>query len=347
LGLKRVLVTGASGFIGQHLIHRLLQEGCSVRALVRSGTSRWSWHQGVEIACGDVQDSVAMRSAVVGCDTVFHLAGKVHALSDILAQESVYYSVNIEGTRNVLEGAMFGGAKRFIFFSSTKAMGEETPVRIDEGSDPNPLTAYGRSKLAAEHLVFDYGKRSSLHTVCLRLPLVYGVGNKGNPLRMIAAIDRGIFPPLPDVGNRRSMIHVSNVVDAALLAAIHPAANGQCYIVTDKTHYSTRELYEAICKALGRRVPRSYLPIGVLKALGYLGDAVGYMRGRRFFFDSTALEKLMGSAWYSSDKIARELGYRPSITFQDALPELIAWYRKAQTQVSQGNKEIDSRTCFR
>ena len=147
---------------------------------------------------------------------------------------------------------------------------------------------------------------------------------------MIAAIDRGFFPSLPPVQNRRSMVHVMNVVEAALLAATSRAANGQCYIVTDSRTYSTRELYEMICRGLGKRIPQWYIPIGILRVLGRVGDAIGRVSGRRFVFDSDALEKLTGSAWYSSEKISRELGYRPTITLEDAMPELIAWYRKGK-----------------
>jgi nucleoside-diphosphate-sugar epimerase len=126
------------------------------------------------------------------------------------------------------------------------------------------------------------------------------------------------------------MVHATNVVEAALLAATCPAANGQCYIVTDGRPYSTRELYEMICHGLGRRTPQWSIPIGILRVLGYMGDAASRIRRRRFVFDSDALEKLIGSAWYSSDKLSRELGYRPTTTFPEALPELIAWYRKGQ-----------------
>ena len=147
---------------------------------------------------------------------------------------------------------------------------------------------------------------------------------------MISAIDRGIFPPLSEVGNCRSMVHVSNVVEGAILAATNPVANGQCYIVTDSRPYSTRELYEMICRGLGKRVSRWHVRLEALRILGRVGDFIGRVRGRRFLFDSDALNKLIGSARYSSEKISRELGYHPSITFEEALPELIAWYRKKQ-----------------
>ena len=126
-------------------------------------------------------------------------------------------------------------------------------------------------------------------------------------------------------------MHVSNVVQAAVLAATSPAANGKCYLVTDAKAYSTRELYAMICRALGKKVPRWHVPLGVLRILGWVGDGIGTVRGRRWAFDSEALEKLIGSAWYSSESITQELGYRPTTTFEEALPALITWYRSSQT----------------
>jgi nucleoside-diphosphate-sugar epimerase len=208
-------------------------------------------------------------------------------------------------------------------------MGEGETGCLDESYAGKPETAYGRTKLAGEELVLDYGKRVGIHVVCLRLPLVYGPGNKGNLFRMISGIDRGFFPPLPEVENRRSMVHVSNVVDAALLAATSNAANDQRYIVTDEKAYSTNELYRMICQGLGKSLPRWRIPRIALGTLGRVGDVIGRVRGRRFVFDSDALNKLTGSAWYSAEKISRELGYHPSVTFQDSLPELIDWYRRS------------------
>ena len=324
------LVTGAGGFIGRHLVARLLHDGHAVRALVREAGPSGDWPAGVEIAAGDVRDPQAMKTAAAGCEAVFHLAGKAHALTEVRGDEDVYRAVNTEGTRHVLEGAVAGGARRFVLFSSVKAMGEGGARCLDESFDGPPETPYGRSKLEAERLVFDIGRRAGLHVSCLRLPLVYGPGNKGNLFKMMAAIDHGTFPPLPELGNRRSMVHVVDVVRAALLAADQPAANGRCYIVTDGRGYSTRELYELICRALGKPIPAWHVPLWTLMVLGRAGDAIGRVRGKRFVFDSDALEKLAGSAWYSSERISRELGYRPGVTFPEALPELIAWYRKGQ-----------------
>lgn len=325
--MKRVLVSGATGFVGRHVVDRLLKDGVAVRVLSRSGSARLHWGRAVDGVEGDVRDLRAMRIAAADCDAVFHLASRVHRLSEVRDEEQDHWSVNVEGTRNVLEGALAGGCRQFIFFSTVKVMGEETAECLDESSAPHPVGAYGRTKLEAERLVLDYGKRVGLHAVCLRLPLVYGCGTKGNLFRMISAIDHGRFPPLKEVNNRRSLVHVSNVVEAAMLAASVPAAAGQCYIVTDARPYSTRELYERIVLGLGKAIPKWCVPMWSLRTLGLLGDAVCALTGTRFLFDSDALRKLTGSAQYSSTKIARELGYQPTIDFERALPELIAWYR--------------------
>jgi len=329
--MKRVLVTGAAGFIGRHLVERLLREGSAVRALVHSDPSSCNLGKNAEILKGDILDSQLMKSVTDSCDTVFHLAGKVHNLSEFEQDETMYHKIIVEGTRNVLEGSCANGVRHFVYFSSVKAMGEGAIRCLNESSECSPTTPYGRTKLMAERMVLDYGKYTGTYVGCLRLPLVYGPGNKGNLFEMISAIDRGLFPPIADLRNKRSLVHVSNVVEAAILAAKNPVANGQCYIVTDERAYSTREIYEMICKALGRQVPHWRIPLGILKTLGWVGDATGRIRGRRFVFDSDVLDKLTGSAWYSSEKISRELGYHSSISFEGALPEMIAWYRNGES----------------
>jgi UDP-glucose 4-epimerase len=322
------LVTGASGFIGAVLVCRLMADGRFVRSLVRRDPGRRM--PGNEVLRADLAAGPLSPEALKGIGTVFHLAGRTHALSEVDVDEAEYRRINVDGTRHLLAACREAGIGRFVFFSSVKAAGEGGSECLDESMEPRPTTAYGRTKLEAEHLVIDHATRFGVHAVCLRLPMVYGPGNKGNIHRMIDWVARGHFPPLPEVGNRRSIVHVDNAVEAACLAAVHPAASGQTYIVADGRPYSSRELYEIICKGLGKAIPGWSVPLPVLRGLARAGDVIGRMRGRRFFFDSDALEKLIGSAWYSSEKISRELKYRPSVTFEEALPELILWHRKGR-----------------
>ncbi|HBA67627.1 MAG TPA: NAD-dependent dehydratase, partial [Methylococcaceae bacterium] len=139
------------------------------------------------------------------------------------------------------------------------------------------------------------------------------------------AIRKGVFPPIPEVHNKRSMVHVEDVVQAALLAADKPEAAGQIYIVTDGHVYSTREIYDWIRGALGKPQSSLTMPLSLLRAMAKVGDGIGKLRGRRFMFDSDALEKLIGSAWYSSAKIERELGFKPVYDLKSSLPKIVSY----------------------
>jgi len=322
-------VSGANGFIGHHLVKRLLGLKAPVRALIQEDTTEPAWGREVDVVRTDVRNPDALRAAVSGVELVYHLAGKVHDLrhtDDSHEQEMI----TLGGTKNIFDAGMEMGVKRFIFLSSLHVYGRNSDVLNDETAACHPVSAYGQAKLAAEQYILKRGKKSGIHVSCLRPGAVYGPGCKGYLLRMIRFIDIGLFPPPPSVANRRSLAHVSNLVEATLLAASNPAANGQCYNVTDGRPYSTREIYEFICQSLGKHIPRWQTPVTALRFLARVGDVIEYTSGRRFLFDSDAFEKLTGSAWHSSETITRELGYRPTVSFEDALPELIAWYRKSQ-----------------
>jgi UDP-glucose 4-epimerase len=320
-----VLVTGATGFIGRVLVGRLLESGAIVRGVGRSGTI-----EPTRPAAGRYEPVVADLTRedldprlCDGVGIVYHLAAKTHDLADGPGSEAEYQRINVEGTRRLLDRAARAGVRRVVFVSSVKAVDEGGPDEVDETVAPHPSTAYGRSKLEAEGLVQAAGVRAGFATVCLRLPLVYGPGQRGNLQRMMAAIDRGRFPPLPDTGNRRSMVHVENVAQALILAGRHPAAAGQTYFVTDSRPYSSREIYDAMRSALGRPARRWRVPASAFRALAAMGDLGRRLAGRRVGFDSEAYQKLLGSACYSSARIRRELGYDPHVDLTGSLPALI------------------------
>lgn len=318
--IEHALVTGATGFIGCALCRRLQARGVHVRGLVRRA-EEGPW---ANIVVADVGKGPLPAGALREVDTLFHLASKVHSPPEVYGDESEYYNTNVEGTRRVLEAAAEARVKRFVFVSSVKAGGEGSDICLDEAMEDNPETPYGRSKLEAERLVFKFAREQEMHAVVLRLPLVYGSGQKGNLARMLRAVSARRFPPLPEFGNQRSMVHVADVVEAAVLVAEAPKANMQTYIVTDGRPYSTRELYTLMRVALGRRKPHLSVPIKTLKTAAHLCDMLGRMRGRRFFFDSDALKKLASSAWYSSRKLETELGFSPAYDLEKALPEMVA-----------------------
>lgn len=315
--MRRCLVTGAAGFIGHRLCRQLQKQGIHVKALLRTPRESGPWQ---DFTAADISESLA-PDVMDKIDTVFHLAGKAHALSETRQDEEEYFQINTEGTRRVLEAAQQAGVRRFVFFSSVKAMHEEGPDCLDETFPCRPETPYGKSKLAAERLVL--AGNYVPEPVVLRLSMVYGPAMKGNLPRMIEAVRKGQFPPIPEFGNKRSMVHVEDVIQAALLAATQPEAIGQTYIVTHPQPCSTRQLYEWICEAVNRPVPGWRIPEIALSGLAMMGDAIGRVRRRRFIFDSDALEKLTGSAWYSSKKLETQLGFHPQHSLRESLRAMI------------------------
>ena len=316
-GRKVAVVTGATGFIGRRLCARLKEGDWRVIAVGRR-TAEGPWEQFVEHEFGAGQPLVLPGQPEV----VFHLASRVHALADTSTQNEAYFRVNAGGMEELLRALGTEAETRVVLTSSVKAHGEETgPEGVEEADVSAPTTAYGQSKAAAERLLLEspLGARA----VVLRLAMVFGPGNKGNLAEMIAAIAKNRFPPIPDNGNRRSMVHVDDVVDALISAASSPTAGGRMFYVAGPRTWSSRDLYVAILTALGRSVPRWHVPLSALRILAGAGDVIGTLRGRRFVWDSDKFGKLFSSAHYRGDLAARVFGFRARRDLQDALPGMI------------------------
>lgn len=325
---KSVLVTGGTGFIGSNLVDALLEQGANVTVLSRRMPSIRNPRYSTVV--GDLTNLASVAGLCQNVDTVFHLGGHAHAVDQLDGkEEEILWHVTVDGARALIEQSLENNVRRFILFSSVKAMGEGGQSCLDETAVARPVTSYGRAKWEAEKLVLEAGCNGLSSTV-LRLPMVYGYGCKGNLPRMIQAIAHGHFPPLPETGNKRSMVDVRDVVQAAMRVAMNPVAAGKTYIVTDGQIYSTRQIYEWICEALRISVPRWTIPLFVLHVAAHLGDIIGHIKGRRFIFDTAALNKLISSAWYSSSKITRDLDYRPAYTLKDSLPAMVAEMRRSE-----------------
>lgn len=323
---RPVLVTGGTGFIGRRLVAGCRERGARVRVLVRSvGGVPPDWGD-VAAVVGELADAASLTRACAGIDTVIHAAGFAHAdaaaTPDFAAR---HWAVNAEGTFHLLDAAVAAGVERFVYLSSVKAVGEPGPRCVDERWTAPPATPYGQAKRAAEERVLAVGRAAGLHAVNLRPALVYGPGMKANLARLIEAVRRGWCPPLPETGNRRSLVHVGDVAQAALLAAARSTARGQTYLVTDGRPYSGRELYLIIRRALGYSAPRWAAPAGVLHGAAALVDGALLLTGRRNRSARAALDKVLGWACYDATRIGDELGYRPVWTLERALSE---WLEK-------------------
>lgn len=312
------LVTGASGFIGPSLCDRLKSTGWVVRAVMRR-PAEGPWADAVQLDLG-VQP--IPPDLLAGVDCIFHLAGKAHAVAEQGAGEDAYRIANVQSTLDLLAAARAAGVRGFVYFSSVKAIAEGGDGSEDPAKNWTPDTPYGRSKRAAEQAVLI--GNAVPHPVVIRPALVYGPHPKGYLELMIRAVRAGWFPPLPESGKGRSMIHRDDLVAAALLCATDPRARGRAYVVTDGVPYSTRQIYALILKALGRPVPGWSLPIGVLALAARLGDGAERLFRRRLPLDSEVIDKLIGSALYDGNAIRHELGFEPQRTLDDSMAEMVA-----------------------
>ncbi len=297
------LITGATGFIGR----RLIQPG--ERALVRSSGDLSN------AVIGDLSDPASLAAACDGIDTVFHCAGYAHAFAS--TNPDVHWRINFEGTRNLVNAAGKAGVKCFVFLSSVKAMAEPGEACVDEDWPGEPATPYGKAKRAAEDAVLEAGVRYGMHVVNLRLAMVYGRDGRGNLERMARGIRAGWFPRLPETGNRRSLVHVQDVVEVMRLVAERPETNGRTYIVAEPRVYSGREIYDAIRGVLSETgavspAPNWTLPAWALRAAGRVHPRLAEI-----------VDRLIGSACYSPARIDRELGWRARIGLRQGLQEML------------------------
>jgi len=292
---NRFFLTGATGFVGSRLVQRLSNSVGLGQVTVLSRKQ----HLTCKTVISDLQSGTIPANALDGIDTLYHLAGYAHDLQDAQSVAHLYQAVNVDATVKLAQMAASSGVKCFVFVSSVKAGGSVVAGRcITEADQSEPDGIYGRTKREAELKLLEIGRQSGMHVSIVRPSLVYGPGVKGNLALMQAGAKKGWFPPLPETGNQRSMIHVDDLVRALVFIAENEQTNGQIYIATDGGGYSSREIYEAICHTVGR-VPRGW---SVPK---WVFDLAGAMNSRVRF----KLDKLLGDECYSSAKL-EALGFK-------------------------------------
>jgi UDP-N-acetyl-alpha-D-quinovosamine dehydrogenase len=320
--LRYALVTGANGFVSQALCKRLLADGWTVRASVRAHSpSRRLLPVGASpVEVGDIGPDTDWRSALAQIDVVFHLAARVHQMKDAAADPlAEYRRVNTAGTERLAEIAAAAGVRRLVFVSSVKVHGEERDVPYAEDDAPAPRDPYGTSKLEAEQALADVSRRTGLEVVVARPPLVYGEGVKANMASLFRAVRRGIPLPLGSIErNRRSLLYVGNLAHCLAACAIHPAASGRTYLVSDGEDVSTTALVRRIGAALGK-APR------LLPVPGRALRLAGRLTGRR-----AAVERLLGSLAVDSTRVRTELGWAPPFDLTAGLDRTAAWFRNGE-----------------
>lgn len=323
--MKTVLVTGASGFVGGHIVEALARQGVRARCLVRP-TSRldfirpWS----PELVFGDVASKAALEEAVAGVDGVVHGAGVTRALS--LAE---YMRVNAEGCRN-LYGACLAknpGVRRIVHIGSLAALGPSAPDRpTREGEERRPVSHYGKSKLAG-HLIAE-GYRDRLPIVILVPPAVYGPFDR-DFLTYFAWMKRGFYPVLGGGERLISMIYAKDLARAVVACLENDKAAGAEYLVEDGAPHTWGDVAAAIGRSMGKTArPLRLRPAAMRVAAGMLGLAAA-CTGKPALLSPDKLRELLQPAWTcSSAKIRAELGFVPEYSLERGMDETCRWYRE-------------------
>lgn len=312
---KRVLVTGASGFVGTALCSHLMRRGLNVVAAVREIIGDGEGRHG-QVAVENIDASTNWEVAMAGVDTIVHLAARTHVLKDRAVDPlATYREVNVYGSARLAKQAVLSGVRRIVFVSSIKVNGEATSEHpFSEADMPRPEDHYGISKLEAECMLLNVSRSSNLELCILRPPLIYGAGVKGNLRSLMRAIERGLPLPLGAISNQRSLLSVDNLVDAICLCIDHPGAAGETFLVADANPVSTAELATEIGQAFGRPAKLVPVPAALLRVAGKI-------LGR-----SDTVSRLTSSLVVDSRKLQDCLGWVPAQSFSKGIQSMVRGY---------------------
>ncbi len=324
----RVLITGASGFIGGHLVQRLAETGCAVRALVRAPTPALA-ALGVEQVSGDLTRPASLVAPLRDVQTIFHLA----ALRDRWGTPAqAYRTVNVEGTQHLLAAAAQAGVERFVHCSSVGVA--RWPGRIDADetlpyTTPTSQVDYHQTKIEAEQAVLAAARNGMLPALVVRPVITYGPGDRtGMVTRLITLIAQGRFVTIGDGRNHVDLAYVDDVVAGMYLAAERGTV-GRVYILSAPRPETMNEVLKLACAAVGKPGPkRTHVPLGLARFAAWGAEQLGLALRRQPPLTRDALATLTIDRGFSHARAQHELGYVPQVLLADGLRSTAEWLQR-------------------
>ncbi len=323
----KYLITGATGFMGPHLVARLRQEKHDCRCLVRQ-TSNTEVIQalGAELVEGDLTRPESLQGIAEGVDRVLNLATLGH-MSNFTVTESMFEAINVRGALNVMQEALRAGVPRVVHCSSVAAMGICADVPATEKSRCNPHHPYGRSKLAAEQKIEDMIADHGLPAVVVRFSMVYGPGDPRDILKLTRMTKKGLFPKVGSRPKLTPLIHVRDAVEGVLRAA-EKGRIGETYLITNRESIPFDDIRRTLQKALNvKRLPLYVPEWAALAAASFIEKAFALI-GKSPPVARKNIESTLADRVFSIAKAEKELGFEPQIDPEQGLRETVAWYRQ-------------------
>lgn len=325
----KVLVTGATGFVGGFLVKRLIKSGDIVTCLVRNLEKAESLKRfGAKLIKGDLKDSKIIQIAVKGQDLVYHLAAIGNSSFVSKKDYHRYYEINAGCTKNLLEGCRNKKIKKIVHFSSIAVMGLTKDEISDESSICYPVAPYQRSKYETEKIILDYYDKYNLPVVIIRPTMIYGPGNVNfsEILRMAKFIKKGIFPLVGNGKNAIPLVHVEDVVNGAILASKH-GKPGEVYIITNDKNYSFNEIIKAISNEIGKKVFIFKVPKIIAQIIIAPMEFISKIFKFKPIFTLKRIESMTANRVFSVEKAKKDLKYKQEISMEEGIKETIAWYK--------------------
>ncbi|MGA3122980.1 MAG: NAD-dependent epimerase/dehydratase family protein [Polyangiaceae bacterium] len=321
------LVTGATGFLGPHLVQALVAKGRRVRCIVRDrGRAAPLVALGADVQQGELLDPDAVARALVSVERVFHLAGGGKVSATSAEGLAALRAANVAPVKAVVDAAGAAGVTRVIVFSSISAMGVQLDTTLDEDSPCRPKTPHEIAKYESEQVALESGRRGGVPVVILRPSQIYGPGDVRSEIPKLLRLARlGLVPLFGGGSGRVPWVFVSDVVDATLSAADRPAAVGRTYIVSDAESYRFADVVHAMARSLGRERGGIAVPRAIAEPAIAAVERAMLAFGRDPVFTRHRLRSIMGHRSVSIERARRELGYVPRVGLLDGIERTVRW----------------------
>ena len=323
-----VLITGGTGFIGSRLALRCLEKGQNVRVLGQENTDAETENKelitskGAEVISASVTDKKSVLAALDRIDIVYHLAAAQHEAN---VPDQIFWDVNVTGTKNVLEGSVDTGVKRFIHGSTIGVYGSGAEGQLNEQSTLRPDNIYGKTKFEGEKVVLAF--KENLPVVIIRISETYGPGDR-RLLKLFKAIQKNTFFTIGNGGNKHHLIYIDDLIDGFFLCNDSLEANGEIFVLAGKDILTTNDMVRVIAETLEKKPPKFHAPFLPFLWIAIVMETVLRPIGIQPPLHRRRLDFFKKNLYFSKDKTKSVLNFYPKYTFAEGARRTADWYMK-------------------